>query len=438
MSHPSRRQRQAACPCGSRRSLAACCLPWEEAFQRLFSRLLAFAATPRLRRQEASAAAVFWNAERPLQPGKGRGAGESLRFLEWFLHDQPSRRGSGPLLGEVVDAFVGLDFREESLAFASFLAPVRAYEVTEAQGTRGFLAKDLLGGGEHAVGPLGLAEFPIRSDVLICRLVPMGRHMRLGASLLLLPAAGREELLAYLRTAYRLARPARHVSLEDFLDVSTHLYQHFFLLRGRDLGGSARDTLRLAAFAPCRMTYRGTDVSRIRAGLDRQSELERDVEAGDEARYAWIDLHRAIVRASVQVGDDGVQVRADTRQDLADARQFLETCLRGLIEPADECVEESPASLPEGISRAKAGAPGTAFFARVLERWPDTPSPLLDNQTPREACTARRGRQHVETLLLDLERNFARLKRLGRAWADVTPLRERLNLLPDTATGLTA
>lgn len=438
MTQSPHRQRQAACPCGSRRSLSACCLPWEEAFQRLFSRLLAFASNPRLRRQEASAAAVFWNTQRPLQSGQGRATGESLRFLEWFLHDDLSRRGSGPLLAEFADAAGGLDFWEEALAFASFLAPVRAYEVSETLGLCGFLAKDLLTGGEHAVGPLGLAEPPIRSDVMICRLVPMGRLTRLGASLLLLPAAGREELLAYLRATYRLARPARHVPLEDFLDGSAHLYHHFFLLRGRDLGGSARETLRLAAFAPCRMTYRATDVLRIRAGLDRQPELEREADSGDEVRYAWIDLHRAVIRTSVQVGPNGVQVRADTREDLAEARQFVEACLRGLIEPAGECAEESPGSAADDALRAKAGVPGTAFLTRVLERWPDTPCPLLDNRTPREACRSRPGRQRVVTLLLDLERKLARLKRLGRAWADVTPLREGLNLLPDSASGLTA
>lgn len=331
-------------------------------------------------------------------------------------------------MGEFADAAAGLSQREEDLLFALLLQPVRAYEVTETLGPRGVQVKDLLTGTERALGPLGLAELPIRSDVVICRLVPLGRLTRSGPGLLRLPAAGREELLAYLRTAYRMARPARHVSLEDFLDGAAHLYHHFFLFRGQGLGGRACETVPRAAFAPGRVVYKGPDGSRIRAGLDRQPELVRDIETADEVCYAWIDPGRGITRGAVLVRSGQVQVSADTREDLADARRFVEACLRGLIEPIGQHAEKTGAPAARDSSRSGPGAPGEAFFARILERWPDTPSPLLDERTPREACRTRAGRQQVVALILGLERDFARLKRLGRAWADVTPLREQLNL----------
>lgn len=430
MSPASHRLRQAPCPCGSRRSLSACCLPWEEAFQRLVSRLVAFAATPRIRRHEAQAGAIFWNTQRPLQPGKGQTAGESLRFLEWFLHDQPARRGSGPLLGGFADTAVGLSPHEEALLFASLLAPVRAYEVTETLGPRGVLVKDLLAGGERAVGPLGLAELPIRSDVLVCRLVPVGRLVRPGASVLLLPSGGREELQAYLRTMYRVARPARRLSLEDFLDGSSHLSHHFFLLRGRDLSGRARETVRRVPFAPGRRTYRAVDTVRILASLGRQLDLVREPGADDEVHYAWIDRDWGLGRASVLIRSGEIQVSADTREDLAEGARFLEESLRGLIQLAGSDVEELSGPPARKAAGGRSGVPGEAFFTRILERWPDTPSPILDNQTPREACKSRGGRQRVAALVLGLERDFARLKRLGRAWADLSLLREQLGLLP--------
>ena len=424
------RRRQAACPCGSRRPLAACCLPWEEVFQRLFARLVAFAAAPRIRRREAGAAAIFWNTQRPLQPGKGQAAAESLRFLEWFLHDHLARRGGAPLLAEFADAAVALTPHEETLLLASLLAPLRAYEVTETAGPRSVVVKDLLTGGERTVGPLGLDDPPIRSDVMICRLLPVGRLTRPGASLLVLPAAGREEMLAYLRATYRLARPARHVSLEDFLDGSSHLYHHFFLLRGRDLGGRAQETLRLVRFAPDRAIYRGTNLPRIRAGLDRQSELEREGGAGEEIRYTWVDADRAIARATILLRSEQVEVSADTGEDLADAAAFVETCLRGLIQPVREPRAEAGIPPSDAASRSRSGSPGTVFFTRVLERWVDTPSPFLDDRSPRDACRSRGGRERVAALLRDLERDFGRLKRLGRASADLASLREQLPLPP--------
>jgi hypothetical protein len=338
------------------------------------------------------------------------------------------RRGSGPLLAEFADAAVGLTPHEEALLFASLLAPVRAYEVTETLGPRAILVKDLLTGGERRVGPVGLDDPPICSDVVVCRLLPLGRLTRPGASLLVVPTVGREEMLAYLRTAYRLARPARHISLEDFLDSSAHLYHHFYLLRGRDLGGRVRETLRLVPFALGRVIYRGADVSRIRASLDRQPELEREAGTEDETRYAWVDLERAIVRATVLLRSGEVEVSADTQEDLADAVAFLETCLRGLTQPVQRPQAGPEASPAEVASRPRSMAPGTAFLRRILERWPDTPCPLLDDRTPREVCRSRGGRQRVAALLLGLERDFGRLKRLGRASADLTSVREQLHL----------
>jgi hypothetical protein len=430
MSLSPTRQRQAPCPCGSRRPLAACCLPWEEALQRFFSRLIVFASAPRILRIEASAAAIFWDTQRPLQPGKGQAAVESLRFLEWFLHDHAPRRGSGPLLAEFADSAVDLSPQEEALLLASLLAPVRAYEVTETLGPRAILVKDLLTGAERRVGPLGFFDPPIRSDVLICRLLPLGHLTRPGGSYLMLPAAGREEMLAYLRTAYRLARPARHVSLEDFLDGSPHLYHHFFLHRGRDLGGRARETLRRIAFAPGRAIYRGADVSRIRASLDRQPELEREAGTAEEVRYVWVDLEHATTRATVFLSSGAVEVRADTPEDLAEAMTFLETCLRGLTQAVEQ-MRGVPETFPGEVPlERRTGPPGAAFVPRFFDRWPETPSPLLDDRTPQEVCRSRGGRQRVMAILLDLERDLNRLKRLGRPSIDLTFLWEQLDLTP--------
>jgi hypothetical protein len=428
VSQSPRRQRHDPCLCGSGRPLVACCLPWEEAFQRLAARLVTFGTTPRIRRFEARAEAIFTNSETPLRPGRRPTAGSNLRFLEWLLQDYSPRRGEGPLLGDFADAALDLSPREEELLLAALLAPLRAWEVTEVLGLRGLLVKDLLTGAENHVIPLGLADLPIRSDVLICRLLPFGRVSRSGVSLIRLPAVSREELLAYLRTAYQMARPARHVSLEDFLDGAAHLYHHFFSLRGKALGARAQETVRRATFSPGRLTFAGEHTARIRAVLNRQMELELIGKTGDEVRYAWVDLHQAIVRASLLVRPGAVEVSAETHEGLFEAGQFLEACLRGLIQPAKSLPESLTSPSPPTDPHHEERRRGTVFLARFLEGWPDRSSPLLNNRTPREACTSRTGRQQVSALLLGLERDLARQKRLGRAWADLTSVREQLNL----------
>jgi hypothetical protein len=180
------------------------------------------------------------------------------------------------------------------------------------------------------------------------------------------------------------------------------------------------------------MVYRAIDTSPICAGLDRQPELEREATSGNVARYTWIDLDRGLSRATIVVESGKVQVKAQTRENLAEARGFLETCLRGLIQPIAELGGEIPPLVGSIQPGSDHGLSGTAFLTRVLHRWPDAPSPLLNGRAPREACRSQSGRQRVAALLLGLERDFARLKRLGRPWADITPLREELGLPPPT------
>ena len=425
----TRRQRHAPCLCGSGRPLSACCLPWEEAFQRLVARLLAFAGSPWIRELERRAAGIFTNSEQPLVPGKGPTAASSLSLLEWFLQDYAPRRGEEPLLGEFADGAQDLSPREEELLLASLLTPMRAWEVTEVLGLRGLMVKDLLVGAESHVGPLGLPNLPIRSDILICRLLPTGRVMRPGMSLTRLPGTSREEMLAYLRTAYQMARPARHVSLEDFLDGAAHLYHHFFLHRGRALGGRMHETARCMTYAPNRLTYQAVDTARIQAGLNRQSELELEDKTREEIRYAWLDLGRGVIRATLIVRPGTVEVCAETREDLAEAGRFVEDCLRGFIQPDESPPEAAGSQPPPPSAYTPGGLRGAAFLARFLDHWAERSSPLIGDRTPRAVCESRAGRQQVGALLLGLERDLARQRRLGRAWADLTPVREALNLL---------
>ncbi len=431
MTLSAHRSRHGPCACGSGQSFATCCLPWEETLQRLVARLISFAATAAVRQVERGAFDVFVGRE-ATSPARGAvGEATDLRFLEWFLHDYIPRRGEGPLLGAFADGAVGLDVREEEMLLTSLLTPVRAYEVTESPDSRGIVVRDLLTGAEGRVGLLGFDEMPIRSDTLICRLLPAGGVLRTGASVLRLPATCREELLAYLRTAYQMGRPGRHVSLEDFLDASAHLYHHFFQLRGRNLGGRSWETLRWVFFAPARLTYPGGETKRILASLDRQSELERQEAREGTARYAWINLTQGYARAVISVSSQIVEVRAGTREDLAAAAAFLETCLRGLIRPPGERSEATLQVCAEAPPKVRRCPRGGAFLVRVLGGWADRPSLLLNGQTPREACKSHPGRQQVQEMLVGLERGLGRQKRLGRAWVDLAPLREELQIQPD-------
>jgi hypothetical protein len=413
-----------------------CCLRWEEAFRRTVSHVAAFASLAAVRRLEARAAGVFWGADAPARTARTRAAGVEACFLEWFLHDYVAPTRTGPLLGEFADTADGLYPREEQLLFALLRTPLRPFEIAETPGPRGVPVKDLLGGAEGVVSPQGLPEGLIRSDVCIGRLVPVGRLWRPGIGLLQIPPGGGGELLAYLRAAYRFSRPGRHVSLEDYADGAAHLYQQFFLDRGREMGGKAHRTCRWLPFSLGRRRYVGADATRIRAVLDRQSALERMEAAESETRYAWVDPLSGAILGTVGIRGDELLAQAETDEDLGRLAEFLETCVRGLMRRGDPDRMAVPPESPTRDAFPVSGPAGQLFIRRVLERWPGLPHPLLSDATPSEACRSQSGREQVGQLLVEIERDMARQKRLGRAWADVGPLWGRLDVPPPLPRGV--
>jgi hypothetical protein len=419
-------RRAAACVCGSGRRAAECCLPWEEAFGRLVSRMAAFSASPGASRLESRAARLFWGAEASEGLPRVREAGTDACFREWFLQDYVAPGRTGPLLAEWADGMVDLGPREEQLLLAMLRTPVRPFEIVEAPGPRGFPVKDLLDGAEGVVGPCGLPEGVIRSDVGIGRLLPVGRLWRLELGVLRIPPGAGGELLAYLRTAYRLSRPGRHVSLEDFADGAAHLYHQFFLERGREMGGRAHRTARWIPWQSGKRRYVGSDTARIQAVLERQSSLERCSVSASEVGYAWTESPSGISLGSVVLRGEELLATAETEQDLRRLGEVLEDSLRGYVR-RDETASSDDPPPPPASPPPPSGVAGQACLRRIVERWPELPHPLLSDEAPREACRSLTGREQVGRLLLQLERDLARQKRLGRAWAEIGPLWERLD-----------
>jgi hypothetical protein len=395
---------------------------WEEAFQRLAARLVAFARTPAVQAAAGDAAGIF-DAEPGRRPAREHAPAADLRFVEWLLQDHEPEPGRGTLGGGFADSATELPWHEEQLLLGLLLAPLRAHEVTEPLGSRALVTRDLLTGAEGRTGAIGLPGTFIRSDLLVCRLVTVGATRRPGLSLLRLPGPGREEMMAYLRAAYQMGRTARHVSLEDFLDGAAHLYHHFYETRGRAMGAAGHATAPGHAFAPASVRYRAHGEPRIRAALARQSELEPAAADGEE-RWAWLDLGRGIARARVALARGAVEISADTPEALEEGRDFLENLLRGLIELPGERREPPtpPAAAPGRRIR------GQAFLERIFDAWSDTPTVLLGGRVPREAIRTPAGRSDVTAALLQLERDMARQKRLRRAWVDLAPARESLDL----------
>jgi hypothetical protein len=139
---------------------------------------------------------------------------------------------------------------------------------------------------------------------------------------------------------------------------------------------------------------------------------------------------RGVTLGTIVVREDELHARAETAEDLSQLSVFLEACLRGLVRRLPPDTDLVPTPTPQKDAATAGGVSGTTFVRRMLAAWADTPSPALSGQTPRAACLSEVGRDAVTGLLVDLERNMARQRRIGRAWGDVGPLWDALHLSP--------
>ena len=405
------RFRSGSCACGSRRPFASCCLRWHAGLDRVLARLAAFAEQPEIRLIQQRAAAEF-----------GAHAEDSPAFWEWCLCDYEAAELRGSVLGWYADLETDLSLEEQTALTAALFTPLRPYEVLEAPASAVLVVKDLLSGSELSVGPLGIPGGIIRSDVVVARPVSIGQLRRPLVCWLAFPPGTHTDLLAYIRGAYQMLHTGRHLALEDFADGNATLYHAFGSEQGR--GVRILPTARMEPWAPASLMYRCTAAARIQAALDRQPALERSHDPGAEGRvYRW-DGPAGSMGGTIVLNDDTLTASADTRTDRARIRDLLETCLRGMT---DFVAERPVAGGPPSPGRISPPA-GHLFLERVLTTWPDRVAPELNGQTPREACATQRGQEAVVRLLLNLERDLARQKRLGRAWADAGEIWERLGL----------
>jgi hypothetical protein len=413
-----------ACPCGSGQPIAACCQPREEDFQRVVARLLAFAEAPEVRRDAEEAAELYWT---PQSTGSWRTRPDAaLRFLEWILHDYAPEGSRGPRLAEFADQAGDLPTPEQQLLLTLLLSPVRAYLVADSPGVRGVSLEDLLTGEERLLVPFGVGSSLIRADILVCRTIPFGHAARAGMGIIRLPGGCREELFAYLRMAYQVSRPPRHVALADFLDGGPHLYHHFFLDHGVRAGAEAWATVRGYAYRPGGARYRVENGLRLRAALSRQPDLEREGPGEGDETYRWRDPRWGVTRARFVLGGAALTVWAETGEDLAAATEFVGRILQGLASP-------SPPALSIDASPKRPGGPATerrgrAFLRRAVAAWPDFALPVLGGRSVRQAALLPGLRRAAAALLAGLEGDLARQKRLGRAWVDVSPLWDALGI----------
>lgn len=482
-SHPREKiGRNALCPCGSGKKYKHCCLPsaytrtqtpWDrqhEAFDHLTTELMKFA-----KREFGEQSLQAWkhfnqtSAPEPLEEYPG----EAQIFVPYFWFDwdperPPVRRRRKPGPGIVISAFLvekagELSDLENLILFENITQPVSFYEVVRCQPGQGMRLRDVLIGGEFEVEEHGGSQTLQQGDLIyaqLCRLpdvITVGRM----APIALSPGAKADIVSLRARLRKRVAKQGRALNEHDlkwhrdeirtvYLNIrdarrrppvlcntdGEPLVFHtltfrvgsarvaFDALASLAWGEAKEDLLTMAEFdregALCNIRFdwrrKGNAMHKtwdntILGHLNITGQkLVVDVNSARRAEKIRAEIER---RMGIMVTHESTRVR--TPEEMMDVKKGV-TTQRGSAGVHDE--EIDPAALQEFRSQMQA----------EMEGWVDERIPILGDRTPREAIKDPDGREIVEGLLLQWERDNKRSSDPGIFRPDVNAVRRLLHL----------
>jgi hypothetical protein len=476
------------CPCGSGKKYKHCCLkaaqasadsPWSrqrEASGRLAQEMMSFA-----RRRFADDVLDAWldfnqdDSPSPLQDD----IEEGQIFMPYFLFDwdpeAPSRpRGGQTGMGQVARSYVSmmgsrLPALESLILEQATTQPLSFYEVIRCDPGERLLLRDVLIGGETEVieraaseqlrpGDLGYGQICKLPEVTtLGRLAPLRITPRHKAAIVGLRgklrkkiARQQRELAASDLIRYREDIRTAYLNIRDTMRTPPRLTNTdgdpfvFHTLTFRV--GSAH-----AAFEALAPLARGASKRELlgQAKLDEDGTLLSVeipwLKQGNRTHKDWENT----VLGHIKISGRSLVVDVNSEKRATKIRHEIEQRL-GILVVHQRTVAESPEALlnkqkrpgtaakpgqessSEGISPQPEGNEELqAEFQRRVENWIFQKVPALGGRTPLEAVGDPDGKEIVESLLLDWERQTENIAAAGVFHPDINAIRQLLKLTPD-------
>jgi SEC-C motif/Protein of unknown function (DUF2384) len=478
------------CPCGSGKKYKHCCLkaaaasedtPWKQqrdASGQLTEEMLHFA-----RRRFADDVLDAWldfnQDESPLSLEEDLAEGQI--FMPYFLFDwdpEPrSRRRSGqPQMGLVVRTYLSaigrrLSNLEGLILEQATTQPLSFYEVVRCDPGESMLLRDLLIGGETEViertasrlmrpGDLGYGQLWKLPEVAtlgrwapVC--IPPGKKLvilGLRAKLRKKIAKQNRELAAADLIRYREEMRTVYLDLRDGMRLPPRLTNtdgdplvlHTLTFRTGSAHAAFEALAPLAAGVPKRELLRA-------AKLDEDGAL-RSVEMpwlkkGNRMHKDWETTvlgHLRISGRSLVVEVNSEKRAAKIRAEIEKRLGMLATHQKTVTQRPEAMVEKaarrrtSPSSASEGQSEGLSVGPELdqqvrEEIQRRFESWVFQKVPALGGRTPLEAVADPDGKEIVESLLLDWERQTEKMAGPGIFHPDINAIRRLLQLTPSAS-----
>jgi hypothetical protein len=427
------------CPCGSGKKYKRCCLQKREAQER--ARHSGNAAVGQaldwLRAQydeavEEALEDVFFGAreedeerfDRLLELPEDLGEMMLINANEWLLAEAELRTESGfaPAI-ELVLGPGGPLMSPDQRRWLEEIGrrPLRLYEVQESLPDEGIRARDLLDPESESVWVTErLASRSLRTwDVFAARLIPWEDQWQLSGAIYPFERRDVPPLVEGLQAMVRKSRADKEEDLRFDLSqalIDTWLYRLTELpWKPKSLVDHSGEPILLTTHH-----YRVRDWERLAAALKAEDDVEGD------RREGWVRLEPSegtLTRSLLAINPgkgDRLEIFARTKlladqgrewfdQVAGDAAEFVAS---EIVDPLSDSALDGAGERPPPPQTEIPPEEKTQILQQVFEEqyedWPDEAIPMLDDKTPRQALTTKKGREQVVELLKLYENSEAR------------------------------
>jgi hypothetical protein len=469
-------ERNAPCPCGSGKKYKQCCgradrTTPEGAYDRI--RRLDGAASDAIGRiiKQTHDRDEFLGAHAEFHPGQKGPLDpddpEVEFFLRWFYYDWLPAKGEQPAEAFLKKKDPRVDPDVFTLVDKTLKSPYSFLQVTAVSPGESFVARDILRKREFIITERVATERIEPGHIVYARVVEWnGVNFMMGTGPQVMPGQYLSEITE-LRDEYLKARgtPGKQIPDDDLRIIEDDLRRTYFKLiegileRARDIRNTDGDPLEFHA-----LRY---EVSSFQVAFDELRGLQPDATdaelmgagddepgpAGHSAVIHWSKRKKGgakdetVVQAVFRLQGTELTVEANSAKRVARVRKevakrlgkeaaYLGTTtdsLEGAMKKgAEESGDSDPAERAAEQAQLMAMPEVQAKLKEMMDRhwatWPDTPVPALRGMTPRQAARDPRGRELLESLLLDFEsRNRHAPGGVDRV--DVAKLRKELGMV---------
>lgn len=357
------------------------------------------------------------------------------RFMDWFMFDFRSLDQKE----RVIDLFskddnTDLSGYEKSLLSDWMNSYQSFYELKEKKGTDCIL-EDLFTGKKLTVRDRNASQNAGISDILFARPLKTGHIHYFSGAVSIYPNLFKQTIIDYFNDEYEQYK--NQTGNESGTEIFLRDWSYIIANRLEDVVKHPQFLTRDGEeFILSTAFYRTNNPEQAADKLVNTDMVREITDSGTAFRAFLIENRKDGYTANVEIENDSLAVKCNSRNKLEKAREIVENLLVGSLEHLRDDFKELNSFMKKeaSVSGDKDRLPSNNIPEDELyneldsyyENWLYTPLAALDGLTPVKAMGSAKGKEKLENILKELESIYEHARKVGEPYYDIRKLRDKL------------